>query len=132
MEDRSVSVYELVGGQSYFDELVERFYGHVEEMPALRRLYPDDLGPGKRALALFLGQYWGGPARYSAEKGHPRLRMRHAPFPIDEAARRAWLDAMQRAVADTSPPEVVRGLLLEYFEMASAAMVNRGGATMDR
>ena len=60
----------------------------------LRPVYPEDLEPGKRALALFLGQYWGGPPEYSAEKGHPRLRMRHAPFAIGEPQRDAWLASM--------------------------------------
>ncbi len=124
-------MFELVGGQPFFDALVERFYAHVERNPELRALYPDDLTPGKRALALFLGQYWGGPAVYSAEKGHPRLRMRHAPFPIDEPARNAWLAAMSAALDESHPPEVARRLFDQYFETASTAMINRaGGATM--
>jgi hemoglobin len=126
-----ITVFELVGGQPFFDALVDRFYVHVEQNPELRSLYPDDLAPGKRALALFLGQYWGGPATYSAEKGHPRLRMRHAPFPIDERARDAWLAAMTAAVDEGDMPEVARRMLHEYFDAASTAMINRpGGATM--
>ena len=84
-------MFELVGGQPFFDALVDRFYDGVETDPRSAPLYPDDLEPGKRALALFLGQYWGGPPDYSDEKGHPRLRMRHAPFAIDASARDAWL-----------------------------------------
>ena len=80
------TVFEVVGGQPFFDALVERFYARVEADPTLRPLYPADLGPGMRALALFLGQYWGGPPTYSAEKGHPRLRMRHAPVRHRRAA----------------------------------------------
>jgi hemoglobin len=120
------SVFEIVGGQPFFDALVERFYGYVEADTSLRRLYPDDLEPGKRSLALFLGQYWGGPQTYSAEKGHPRLRMRHAPFPIGQAERDAWLRAMLAAVdASDAPPEAVAAFH-EYFEMASTAMMNTG------
>ena len=125
MDDTAVTVFELVGGQPYFDDLVERFYAGVERDPGLRALYPDDLGPGKRALALFLGQYWGGPPAYSAEKGHPRLRMRHAPFPIDAAARDAWLAAMGAAVDASDAPDAAKRMLLEYFAMAAPAMVNR-------
>jgi hemoglobin len=120
----SVTVYALVGQQPFFDALVERFYENVEAEPALRALYPEDLGPGQRALALFLGQYWGGPPDYSAEKGHPRLRMRHAPFPIDEAARDAWLRCMLAAVDGSDAPQIAKDAMREYFAMASTAMIN--------
>ena len=119
------TVFEVVGGQSFFDALVERFYARVELDPTLRPLYPDDLEPGRRALALFLGQYWGGPPVYSEEKGHPRLRMRHAPFRIDAAARDAWLTAMLAAVDEADAPQVALEAMREYFEMASTAMINQ-------
>jgi hemoglobin len=119
------TVFEVVGGQSFFDALVERFYARVELDPTLRPLYPDDLEPGRRALALFLGQYWGGPAVYSEEKGHPRLRMRHAPFRIDAEARDAWLAAMLAAVDEADAPPVALEAMREYFEMASTAMINQ-------
>ena len=118
-------MYDLVGGQPFFDALVERFYERVEADAPLRSLYPDDLEPGKRALALFLGQYWGGPPDYSAEKGHPRLRMRHAPFVIDAAARDRWLAAMLASVEEADAPGVALDAMREYFEMASTAMINR-------
>lgn len=118
------TVYELMGGQPGFDALVERFYAHVEADASLRALYPDDLGPGKRALALFLGQYWGGPPAYSAEKGHPRLRMRHAGLPIDAAARDRWLAAMTAALREGGPDRRVEAAMLEYFERAADWMVN--------
>jgi hemoglobin len=124
IEPETVTVYELVGGQPFFDALVDRFYENVEADAALRALYPDDLGPGKRALALFLGQYWGGPTTYSDEKGHPRLRMRHAPFRVDEPARDAWLRCMLAAVDVSDAPEVAKGAFREYFAMASTAMIN--------
>src|SRR5690606_4830219 len=81
------NVLDAVGGQAFFDELVERFYRGVAGDPLLRPMYPDDLAAPKRHLALFLGQYWGGPTIYSDERGHPRLRMRHVPFLIAEAER---------------------------------------------
>ena len=129
MTEPTTTVFEIVGGQQFFDHLVDRFYARVEGDPVLRPIYPDDLGPGKRALALFLGQYWGGPPRYSEEKGHPRLRMRHAPFAIDGAARAAWLAAMlaalDEALDDLGGPDVARDHMREYFTMASTAMINR-------
>jgi hemoglobin len=123
--NQAATVFEIVGGQPFFDALVERFYQRVETDPVLRPVYPEELEPGKRALALFLGQYWGGPAAYSAEKGHPRLRMRHAPFAIDAAAREAWLSAMLASVDEGDAPEVACEMLREYFTMASTAMINR-------
>src|SRR6266513_6079904 len=108
MSGSATTVCEIVGGQPFFDALVDRVYQRVETDPVLRALYPADLEPGKRGLALFLGQYWGGPAAYSAEKGHPRLRMRHAPFAIDGRAREAWLAAMLASVAEGDAPEIAR------------------------
>ena len=118
------TTFEVVGGQPFFDALVERFSARVESDPALRRIYPADLDPGMRSLALFLGQYWGGPPIYSEHKGHPRLRMRHAPFPIGQAERDAWLAAMLAALEESEAPEVVMEMMREYFVSASTAMIN--------
>jgi len=118
------TLFDLVGGQPFFDTLVTNFYTRVEHDPVLRPLYPDDLAPGRRALALFLGQYWGGPPIYSAEKGHPRLRMRHAPFIITSRERDSWLAAMLAAVDESDAPDAARAAMHDYFEMASTAMIN--------
>ena len=118
------TVFEVVGGQPFFDALVERFYTRVDADPTLRPLYPTDLAPAMRALALFLGQYWGGPPAYSAEKGHPRLRMRHAPFAIASRERDAWLAAMLAALDDSDAPAAAANLMREYFTTASTAMIN--------
>jgi hemoglobin len=121
------TVFEVVGGQRFFDALVERFAKRVEADPTLRPIYPDDLAPGMRALALFLGQYWGGPPAYSAEKGHPRLRMRHAPFVITSRERDAWLAAMLAAIDEVGAVEIAREMMREYFATASTAMINTAG-----
>src|SRR5215813_8539473 len=78
------TVYEQAGGMPFFERLVDRFYDGVAGDPVLLALYPqpDDLGPARRRLTLFLAQYWGGPTTYSDERGHPRLRARHLPFAI--------------------------------------------------
>ena len=88
------SVYDAVGGERFFVDLVDRFYDGVATDVLLRPLYPEDLTAPRRHLALFLAQYWGGPSTYSDERGHPRLRMRHAPFVIGDAERDAWLRHM--------------------------------------
>lgn len=120
----SASVYEAVGGQPFFDALVDRFYDRVEADAVLRPLYPDDLGPGKRSLALFLGQYWGGPTTYSEEKGHPRLRMRHGAFTIGRRERDAWFTAMAAAVLEADVDRHLQDQLLDYFTMAADHLVN--------
>ncbi len=88
------SAYDAVGGRSFFVDLVDGFYGGVDADPLLRPMYPENLTDSRRHLAAFLAQYWGGPSTYSDERGHPRLRMRHAPFAIGAAERDAWLRHM--------------------------------------
>jgi hemoglobin len=121
------SVYETAGGTAFFERLVDRFYVNVEADPDLLALYPepDDLAGARRRLALFLAQYWGGPTTYSDERGHPRLRIRHAQFAIDAAAQDRWLVAMRAALAEVAPSPAIAGELLGYFEMAAEAMRNR-------
>ena len=133
-EQYQVTVFEAVGGQSFFDGLVERFYQRVAADEVLLALYPDkvDLGPARERLALFLGQYWGGPATYSEQRGHPRLRMRHAPFSIGVAERDHWVAAMSAALRESMPEaplddelrSAVAERMDEYFEMAATHMVN--------
>ncbi|HET6948762.1 MAG TPA: globin [Acidimicrobiales bacterium] len=123
-----VNIYDALGGQPFFDELVERFYRGVVADPLLRPLYPDDLTESKRHLALFLGQYWGGPTTYSDERGHPRLRMRHVPFVIAEPERDAWLRHMAAAldslVVERDIHPALEARLLDYFAMAADGMIN--------
>jgi hemoglobin len=123
------TLFERVGGQRFFDELVDRFYAEVEQDPALRPMYPEDLIGPKEHLALFLGQYWGGPPTYSQERGHPRLRMRHAPFVIGLAERDAWLAHMSKAVLATRLDAETEAELLSYFETASRSLINSVGPT---
>jgi hemoglobin len=134
-EEHHVTIFTAVGGQLFFDRLVERFYVRVAADDVLLRLYPDqdDLGPARERLALFLGQYWGGPETYSEQRGHPRLRMRHVPFTIGDEERQHWVDAMDEALEETLPEapldselrDEVGRRMREYFEMAATAMVNQ-------
>lgn len=120
-----MTVYEMVGGEAAFTQLVDRFYADVATDPLLRPLYPDDLAGPKEHLRLFLIQYWGGPAWYSERRGHPRLRMRHLPFAIGRAERDAWLRHMSAAVASLDLPAETSQVVLDYFENAATAMMNR-------
>jgi hemoglobin len=117
--------YEQVGGEETFTRLVRRFYEGVAEDPELRAMYPEeDLGPAEERLRLFLIQYWGGPTTYSERRGHPRLRMRHAPFKVDRAAHDAWLRHMRAAVDDLGLTEEQEHTLWSYLTYAAASMVN--------
>ena len=121
------SVFEAAGGMAFFERLVDRFYDGVAADPLLLAVYPEpaDLAPARRRLTLFLAQYWGGPTTYDAERGHPRLRMRHAPFAIGPAERDRWLVHMRAAVAACAPPRDVEERLDAYFATAAEAMRNR-------
>ena len=89
-------------------------------------MYPkDDIHGAALRLKMFLEQYWGGPTTYTEERGHPRLRMRHAEFHIDIHARDEWLSCMREAVADLKISEELKSRLWQYFEMAADAMVNQ-------
>jgi hemoglobin len=120
------NVYEAAGGEVAFRLLVERFYARVADDALLRPLYPgEDLSSATERLTLFLIQYWGGPHTYNDLRGHPRLRMRHQPFAIGQAEREAWLGHMTAAVESLELAPGVRKALLDYFETASTAMINR-------
>src|SRR5437868_12634815 len=122
----SRTIFELAGGEETFRLLVQRFYARVGEDPILRRVYPEeDLSGATERLTLFLIQYWGGPSTYSERRGHPRLRLRHQPFAIGRAERDAWLNHMSAAVSSLELAPAVSKALLDYFETASTAMINR-------
>jgi hemoglobin len=122
------SLYERVGGVAFFETLVDRFYEGVAADPVLLALYPepDDLAPARERLTLFLVQYWGGPTTYSDERGHPRLRMRHAPFAIGPDERERWLRHMRAAIDATAADDQEAAQALHaYVTMAAEAMQNR-------
>src|SRR3954452_3854724 len=110
----------------FFEALVGHFYAGVETDPILRPIYPESaLAGARRRLTLFLAQYWGGPRTYDAERGHPRLRMRHAPFGIGSIERDAWLTCMRAAIAETAAAPEVADRLNAYIDMAADAMRNQ-------
>ena len=119
-----ISLYDAIGGEPTFEKLVDAFYTRVEADPVLRGMFPPDLEAGKRWQKLFLMQYFGGTTQYMTERGHPRLRMRHNPFPIDQTARDHWLEHMLTAVDEVGIQEPMRSQMRNYFEFASTAMIN--------
>jgi hemoglobin len=122
-----ISLYDAAGGMPFFETLVTHFYAGVASDPVLAAIYPDpgDLAGARHRLTLFLAQYWGGPRTYDAERGHPRLRMRHAPFAIGPDERDAWLAHMNDAILAAGAPTEVADRLRAYIEMAAEAMRNR-------
>jgi hemoglobin len=117
--------YDAVGGHATFQRLVEAFYSRVAEDADLRAIYPeDDLGPAAERLRMFLEQYWGGPHTYNEVRGHPRLRARHVPFPIDTAARDAWLTHMRAAMDEVGFAPAADQVLWDYLTNAANALVN--------
>jgi hemoglobin len=126
--DRPGTVYEAVGGEATFTQLVTAFYAGVAADPVLRSIYPpDDLGPAAERLRLFLIQYWGGPTTYSDQRGHPRLRLRHAPFAVNEAARDAWLRHMRAALDSVALPSAYDEVMWRYFTSAADSLRNVAG-----
>jgi hemoglobin len=120
------SLYEQVGGQAFFQRLVDGFYAAIAQDELLRPMYPEDLTDSKRTMMLFLCQYWGGPTTYMEERGHPRLRMRHVPFRITKKARDAWIVAMTSALegvrSELTPDQFDE--MTAYFDMAAHQMRN--------
>jgi hemoglobin len=118
--------YDAAGGEEFFDRLVHRFYELVAGDPELRAVYPaQDLTPAEDHLRLFLIQYWGGPPTYNELRGHPRLRMRHARFVIDEAARDAWLRHMRTSLDELELDPELDAMLWDYLVMAAHSLLNR-------
>lgn len=133
------SFYEAVSGDKTFRTIVHEFYKQIPDDDILGPMYPaDDLAGAEDRLRWFLAQYWGGPQEFNAQRGHPRLRMRHARFPIDDAARQRWLDIMSKAIAtvddETLPPQH-RAAMWEHMERVANMLVNvsenRSGRSWD-
>ncbi len=119
------TLYDKVGGHEAFTRLTALFYEGVAADPPLRELYPEeDLGPAEERLRLFLEQFFGGPKTYSETRGHPRLRMRHAPFAVTPAQRDRWLLHMHAAMDQMDFPAEADQMMRAYFDRAAHFMVN--------
>jgi hemoglobin len=125
---RPPSLFDAIGGEETFRRLVDTFYAGVATDPVLRAIYPeDDLGPAAERLRMFLIQYWGGPSTYSQTRGHPRLRMRHAPFAVSSTARDAWLRHMRAALDSLDLAPEYDETMWRYFTSAAESLRNTPG-----
>lgn len=119
------SFYERVGGEPFFRALCDDFFAQVPSNPLLSEMYPPSVIDGaNERLRLFLIQYWGGPTTYSDQRGHPRLRARHLPFHIDEAARDAWMELMMNSVAKREMTPELHDELVTYLTQVAHFLVN--------
>ncbi|MGI9645083.1 MAG: globin [Ilumatobacteraceae bacterium] len=130
-ESAALSLFSRVGGAEFFEQLVDAFYEGVATDEVLAPLYPEspDFSGARHRLTLFLIQYWGGPTTYSDERGHPRLRMRHFPFPVGPDERDRWLAHMAAAIEATCTDDQddVASELTAYFVPAAEHLRNDTG-----
>lgn len=124
MSEDEPTVFDRVGGEQAFHDLVDDFYAKVVEDELLRPIYPDDLEPGKTHLAMFLAQYFGGGPIYSSERGHPRLGQRHADFEITPDAAERWAVLMTEAVMEQDWPQPAEDAVLDYVATFAPRLVN--------
>jgi hemoglobin len=118
-------VYQQIG-EDGFARLVRAFYAQVPDDDILGPMYPpDDLAGAEHRLRDFLVGRFGGPPRYIEQRGHPRLRMRHAPFPIDQRARDRWVHLMTRALDEARLPAESDAVLRTFFNATATFMMNR-------
>jgi hemoglobin len=121
----TTTFYAEIGGEETITRIVAAFYRGVADDPYLRAIYPeDDLGPAEERFRLFLVQYWGGPTTYSEQRGHPRLRMRHAPFAVTPKAKEHWLQHFRAALDEVALPPEQDAQFWEYVTHAAQFMVN--------
>ncbi len=127
--EESLSLYAQVGGMAFFERLVDDFYRRVETDDVLAPLYPEapDFRGARHRLTLFLAQFWGGPTTYNDERGHPKLRMRHLPFPVGPSQRDRWLEHMGAAVVASDASAANQQALMDYFVPAAEHLRNDTG-----
>ena len=118
-------IYSVLGEEG-FQRLVGSFYRQIPTDDILGPLYPEhDFAGAEERLRNFLIFRFGGPQHYIEQRGHPRLRMRHAPFPVNQAARDRWMKLMENALAEVEMPQEAKQILHSYFESTATAMMNR-------
>lgn len=125
MEERTETIYEAIGGAETVERLVQAFYKRVAKHPLLKPIFPEDLTETKYKQRLFLTQFFGGPPLYLQERGHPRLRWRHLPFPITPERARAWLDCMNEAIDEAGIEEPYASMIFERLTVVAGQMVNK-------
>ena len=127
-EARKISSYEKLGGEDALKALVDRFYDHMDSLPeakTIRELHPKDLRSAREKLFMFLSGWLGGPDRYIAAFGHPRLRARHLPFSIGKEESDQWMLCMRMAFEGMEIDNIFRDQLLSALEQTATHMINR-------
>ena len=118
--------YEEIGGDPTVRAIADAFYDVIEaESPTLRAMLPDDTAGSRDKLYQFLSGWTGGPPLYWEQHGHPRLRMRHVPFPIDLAAAEEWARCMEKAIDSVEMPDDAARFLTDQLAKAALTLVNR-------
>ncbi len=118
--------YEEIGGDETVLAIAEAFYDIIEaESPTLRAMLPDDTSGSRQKLHQFLSGWMGGPPLYWEAHGHPRLRLRHVPFPIDGAAAEEWARCMRQAIASVDMSERAAAFLGQQLSTAALTLINR-------
>ena len=121
--------YEAIGGDAGVRALVDQFYAHMDTLPsasAIRAMHPKDIQPSKDKLYEFLSGWLGGPPLYVEKRGHPRLRRRHMPFPINQDAADQWMACMKLALDETELNDMRREFLMQRFTQTANFMCNVG------
>jgi hemoglobin len=117
--------FDDIGGEDTIRKIVAKFYEGVATDPDLRPMYPEeDLGPAEERFHLFLMQYWGGPTTYSDNRGHPRLRMRHAPFAVTPHAAQRWLVHFRAGLDSVALTPEQDARFWDYVTHAAQFMIN--------
>lgn len=124
MNQNSITPFDAIGGEHTLASLVDTFYSYVSQHPDLAPIFPNDLTETARKQKQFLTQYFGGPALYTTEHGHPMLRARHLRFEITPKRKDAWLSCMERALDDVGIEGPIREFVRERLQLTATHMVN--------
>lgn len=125
--DIALTPYAQLGGEAGVRSLVHRFYALMDELPeayAVRQLHPESLAGSETSLFEFLSGWFGGPSLYIAKKGHPRLRMRHAPYAVGPAVRDEWMLCMTMALTEQVADTQLRDQLIHTFAHMADHLIN--------
>lgn len=122
--EKSYTIYEAIGGAEKLEQIVEAFYPRVQANPLLGPLFPEDIEPVMEKQKLFLTQFFGGPQLYSDLYGHPMMRARHMPFPINKKRADAWLACMGEALKEVGLEEELRAIVLQRLSAPANHFIN--------
>jgi len=121
------TIYEAIGGQDSVDKIIELLYSHIGKHEKLIPIFPDDLDESARKQRLFLTQFFGGPSLYLQDRGHPMLKRRHMEFEITPERKDAWLECMNKALAEANIEEPYRSAIFERLTITAQHMINTEG-----